>query len=61
MSKKSISLSSNIQEIGKSISYFLVEIGRVSHAKTSSESDDFSSQFCEFIDILESMLKARFL
>lgn len=59
MYKKSISLNSNIQEIGKSLSYFLVEAGKVSH--DSNKPDDFSRQFCEFIDILESMLKARFL
>lgn len=59
MYKKSISLSTDIQEIGKSLSYFLVETGKVSH--DSNKSGDFSRQFCEFIDILESMLKDRFL
>lgn len=61
MSKKSVVLNPNIQEIGKSLSYFLVETGKVSHAKTSNKSNDFSWRFCEFIDILESILKARFL
>lgn len=57
MSKKAISL--NVQEIGKSLSYFLVETGKVSHV--SNKSNDFNEHFCEFIEILESMLKARFL
>lgn len=47
-------VSSNIRELGINLSYFIVENGKVSHNKSSDD------RFCEFINILESMLKARF-